>query len=472
VTERLTLIVATALLAAIGLLPVAGMLGLTVTGEGGFNLNAYRALFGSHDQLGVLMGHSLQLSLLTASISMLIGVPLGILLGKTDLPLRGSLTLLFAMPLLPPPYVLAIAWFSIVGRSGFLGGVLPDAWSQRISSAFFGLPGCTFVLASAFAPLAMLLTIAFLQTVNPRLEHAGRLVGGWSGVLRRITLPLVAPALAFVAVLIFLLALGEIGVPMYLRFSVYPVEVLTQFAAFYDFRSATIAAVPLFVLTLAIVGLQSGLYRRVLQLGRRTPSEETAQIRLGAWQFPLLVIVLTLALFLVALPLGALAVQSSSPAVYAVALNRAGDSVLRSIAFAAAGATLLAFLGFFWGYLAQRRTLAIWWLNEWLALLFFALPGSVNWHWPDRPVEHQANEFHLREPSHSHPGLPHPIRDSSNARYIGFPHCCSGNTGGGGAAKRRRMDDDLEAHRRSTRQQWHSCGMADQLRVLVTRCCD
>jgi hypothetical protein len=85
------------------------------------------------------MGHSLQLSLLTASIATLIGVPLGILLGKTDLPLRGSLTLLLTAPLLIPPYVLAVAWFSILGRTGVLGGILPDAWSQKISSEFFGL---------------------------------------------------------------------------------------------------------------------------------------------------------------------------------------------------------------------------------------------------------------------------------------------------------------------------------------------
>jgi iron(III) transport system permease protein len=105
------------------------------------------------------------------------------LLGKTDLPLRGALTLLFVAPLLIPSYVLAVAWFSILGRTGFLGKVLPDAWSQEISSAFFGLFGCTFVLDTAFMPIAMLLTIAFLRTVNPRLEHAGRLVSEWPRIL-------------------------------------------------------------------------------------------------------------------------------------------------------------------------------------------------------------------------------------------------------------------------------------------------
>ena len=173
-TERLVLIAATLVLAAIGLLPVAAMLKETLIADGRFSLDAYRALLASGDHLALLMSHSLQLAFLTASLSTLIGVPLGVLLGKTDLPWRSALTLVFAAPLLIPSYVLAVAWFSIVGRTGLLGGILPDAWSREIASAFFGLFGCTFVLASAFMPIAMLLTIAFLRNVNPRARECGK----------------------------------------------------------------------------------------------------------------------------------------------------------------------------------------------------------------------------------------------------------------------------------------------------------
>src|SRR5262245_7971390 len=282
------------------------MLKETLIADGRFSLDAYSALLASSDHLVLLMSHSLQLAFLTASLSTLLGVPLGVVLGKTDIPWRGALTLLFAAPLVVPSYVLAVAWFSIVGRTGLLGGVLPDVWSREIAAAFFGLFGCTFVLTSAFMPIAMLLTIAFLRNVNPALENAARLVSAWPGVLARITLPLVAPAIAFAAVLIFLLSLGEIGVPMYLRFPVYPVETLTQFAAFYDLRAATVTSAPLLLVTLAVLGLQTRLHKRVLQLGRRTPRGEAAQIALGAWRLPLFVLVLALAAVAVALPLGVL----------------------------------------------------------------------------------------------------------------------------------------------------------------------
>src|SRR5690348_15545849 len=111
--ERLTLALATLLLAVIGLLPVGAMLGQTLVADGGFSLSAYRTLVNSNDQLASLMGHSLLLSLLTASISTLIGVPLGVLLGKSDIPLRTTLTLLLAIPLLIPSFVLAVAWRNV-----------------------------------------------------------------------------------------------------------------------------------------------------------------------------------------------------------------------------------------------------------------------------------------------------------------------------------------------------------------------
>ena len=89
-TERLTLSFSTLLLAAIALLPIAAMLSETVTADGAFSLRAYHVLLTSEGKLIPLMGRSLQLALRTASIATLIGVPLGILLGKTDLRLRGS----------------------------------------------------------------------------------------------------------------------------------------------------------------------------------------------------------------------------------------------------------------------------------------------------------------------------------------------------------------------------------------------
>jgi len=97
------------------------------------------------------------------------------------------------------------------------------------SAGLFGLPGCVLVLTTVFMPVAMLLTMSYLRTADPRLEEAGRLVARWPRVLCGITLPMIRPGLVWAALLIFLLAVGEVSVPMYLRYDVFPVEILTQF---------------------------------------------------------------------------------------------------------------------------------------------------------------------------------------------------------------------------------------------------
>jgi iron(III) transport system permease protein len=365
VEKRLTLAVAAALFAGVGLLPVLAMVAATFFADGGFSLKAYHAFFASGKQPMLLMGHSVVLSLSVTFFATVAGVPLGVLLGKSDLPFRHGFAVLFTLPLLIPPYVVAVAWFSALA-------------SEHLTSALFGLYGSIGVLSTAFMPVVMLLTIAYLDAVNPRLENAGRLLGGWPAVLWRITLPLIAPGILFSAVLVFLLTLGEVGVPTFLRYPVYPVETLTQFAAFYDFSAATVATIPMLTVTLAILVLEYRLlHNRTLAAGAATFGGERGQIALGRWRLPLFGIVLSWALVTVALPLAVLVIESSSPSAFAEALSRASDSIVRSLAFAVIGATALTVLGFFCGYLIHDRTLPLWRSIDGLALFLFTLPGTV-----------------------------------------------------------------------------------------------
>ena len=230
-------------------------------------------------------------------------------MARTDLPLRGAFAVLLTLPLLIPPYVIAVAWFVVLGSNGWIGRFLSPAASELVSSAFFGLYGGMGTLSTAFMPIVMLLTMAYVGTVNPRLEQAGLLMGAWPNVLWRITLPLIAPAILFSVILVFLLTLGEVGVPTFLRYPVYPVEILTQFAAFYDFSAATVAAIPLLIVTAGILTLEVYfLHASVLELSAASIGGQNAPIELGSWRFPLFGLVLTWALVTVALPIAVLIV--------------------------------------------------------------------------------------------------------------------------------------------------------------------
>jgi iron(III) transport system permease protein len=375
--KRLTLIVACALLAAIGLAPVLRMLVQSFVMDGAFSMRAYAALAASGGRQVGLMGQSILLSSYVTFLATSVGVLLGILFGKTDLPLSRTFIAVFTAPLLIPPYVLAVAWSAVVGPGGWASGAVGPETAQHLSSWLFGLHGCAGVLFTAFMPIVMLLTIVYLGAVNPRLEDAGRLVSGWPAVLWRITLPLTRPAIVLAAVLVFLLTLGEIGVPSFLRYPVYPVETMTQFAAFYDFRAATAAATPLLLVTLVILAVEYRGLRRVAELRPSAFGLARSRIRLGRWRLPLFSLVLVCLLVTVALPVAVLLEQSASFGAYSEAFSRAGGSIVRSLVFAAIGASLLMVLGLACGYLIHNRALPLWRGVDALSLFLFTLPGSV-----------------------------------------------------------------------------------------------
>ncbi len=365
-------------LVVLGLLPLGMMLGKTFFVDDRLTFAVYEKLFANAWDYSAPVGHSLTLASLTAGFAIVLGVPLGLLIGKTDLPFRRAFAVLLSIPLLIPPYILAVSWFNLLARNGLLSRAIPPGIVELLSGWLFGLSGCLWVLASTFMPLVMILTMVYLRAVNPPIEEAGRLIASWPAVFRHITLPLIMPGILFSGALVFLLALGEVGVPMFLRYPVFPVETLTQFSAFYDFGAAAAAATPLLCITLAVLALEHFCLReKIYRLQPMTPGTRMLHVALGRWRLPAFLAVSLLVAAIVALPLLALITASLSPFAYPEAWSRAADSLGRSMIFAVLGASLLTTFGFFCGYLIHHRALRFWRAVDTLTLLLFTLPGTV-----------------------------------------------------------------------------------------------
>ncbi len=375
--KRLVLWFAVMVLVVIGLLPLLVMVVRSVTVEGHLSLVAYREVLTSRAQWDLLI-HSLVLSSVTSLLATVVGAGLGIVLGKTDLPFRRVFAVLFTVPLLIPPYITAVSWSLLLGRAGFLARILSPYAAETISEWLFGLPGCVLVLFSTFLPVVMLLTMTFLRTIDPRLEEAGKTVSGWSHVLRGITVPLILPGVLLAALLVFLLTLGEFGVPTFLRYNVFPVETFTQFSAFYDFGAATAAAVPLAVMTwLALTVERVCLRKKTYEVKLASTGTGTRVIQLGRWRHGCLVGVSALCCLLVVLPMLVLILKSLSLDAYTQAITRGGDSLLRSLTYAMVGASALSVLGFFLGYLIHTKALSFWQGIDSMTLFLLALPSTL-----------------------------------------------------------------------------------------------
>ncbi len=375
--RRIFLTSVVVLLLVVGLLPILSMLIKSLIVDGRFSLASYEGVLSSSQQWR-LMGHSMALSSLVTALTVAVGVPLGILLGKTDLPFRRFFTFLFVIPLLIPPYIFAVSWFDFLGVEGLLSQLAGTPAGSAMTRYLFGLPGCVAVLFTIFLPIPMLLTMTFLRSVNPRLEEAGRLVSDWWGVMKGITIPMILPGILLSAMLVFILSFGEFSVPNYLRYDVFPVESFTQFSAFYNFKAATAAALPLAAVTLILLFAEAAFLRERTYRVRLMPgSGRLPVIGLGARRNWLFALVAVTGLVLVIVPVIVLVIQSAGIDAYAEAIDRAGDSLLRSLAYAALGATLLTLLGFFTGCIVQTKALRYWRTVDSLTIFLFALPGTV-----------------------------------------------------------------------------------------------
>jgi iron(III) transport system permease protein len=179
---------------------------------GGADGTGMSAALRTHDLWNAL-GGTLALAFLTMCMTLALGWALAALMVETPLPVAPLWEALLLAPFLLPPYLTGIAWSLLLQPGGYFTQWFGAA-SAPLGQALYTLPGMAWVMALHLAPLAyLMLRAALLQRAeSPRL--AARVHG--AGRLRswlQIELPAIAPALAGAALLIFLAASEEYGVP-------------------------------------------------------------------------------------------------------------------------------------------------------------------------------------------------------------------------------------------------------------------
>jgi molybdate transport system permease protein len=152
---------------------------------------------------------SLVVATSAAAISFLLGFPLAWMLVRGSFPGKIFVRALVVLPLVMPPVVAGVGLLAAFGRRGILGSWLYDWFGFQLTFT----TGAA-VLAATFVsfPLAVLALEAGLRGLDERLEDAASTLGGsrWY-VMRRVTLPLMAPQIAAAIVLSWARALGEFG---------------------------------------------------------------------------------------------------------------------------------------------------------------------------------------------------------------------------------------------------------------------
>jgi molybdate transport system permease protein len=149
-------------------------------------------------------------SLWSTALCVVFGVPLAWVLARTRFPGRSLVRALVVLPMVLPPVVGGVALLYTFQRNGgLLGEWLYDWFGFQFTFSTSGA-----VLAETFVamPFLVITVEAGLRTMDQRYEDAAASLGAgrWT-VFRRVTLPLIAPALYAGAALAWARALGEFG---------------------------------------------------------------------------------------------------------------------------------------------------------------------------------------------------------------------------------------------------------------------
>jgi iron(III) transport system permease protein len=360
------------------------------------------ACFSTQQGCGVVW-NTLLLATLTALVSTALGLFFALLAVRGNMraaPLFRAMTIL---PLITPPFVVAMALIVLFGRTGIVTVALWEWFDIPRSRWIYGLPGVLLAQVLAQAPISFLLLDGALRAISPSLEEASATMGARRfTVFRTVTWPLLKPALAASFLLAFVESLADFGNPLVLGgdFDVLSTRIFFAIAgARHDPGRAAALAILLLALTFGAFALQAlwlGKRRYTTVTGKGDsglPSPLPAGLKLGAslvvWPW----MVFTALVYGIILVGGFVHDIGRGDMSFTwrhiltafevewrdgMALRgSAWDSLLTTIQVAAVAAPFTAALGIllawliarhdFWG----RRTL------EFMTMLSFAIPGTV-----------------------------------------------------------------------------------------------
>ncbi len=305
-----------------------------------------------------------------ASIAFAIGVPLGLLNSRTNMPMSGALRWLSMVPLFLPPVILATA-------------------SAVLLENLRGAGATVLVLGVSTFPIPMVFTARALERVDARREDAANLVGGLRAVLR-MELPLAMPAALCGACFAFAIAINDYAVPDYIasvgpKYNVYADEVFSSWQSVHRPGRAVASALPLAALSLAALIPALALRRRDKSPNFDGEFRRPRPLELGIWRWPSFAFAVAIVALSSFVPLGRLIWEAGDgrhgwsfehlTGAFAHALDVGRSDLANSLTFALAAALISIPLALVLGHAFERAKHSAWF--ETATILPLALPAIL-----------------------------------------------------------------------------------------------
>jgi iron(III) transport system permease protein len=245
--------------------------------------------------------------------STIIGVFFAWLVSRTDLPLKGTMKLLFIVPFMLPSFIGALAWKMLLSpRAGYINKIFMDLFgTEEPLFNIYGFLGIIAVETMYLFPFVFIQVCGALERMDPTLEESARISGAsLFTITRKITIPLVRPSILSGALLIMLYSMAHFGTVAVLGIEAGIFNIPTLIyekihqsaGSFNSIRTGTVLATVLVITAALIMFIQS----KVLSRGRYQiiagKSFRPVETKLRALRMPMLVFCIAYIGFTIVLP--------------------------------------------------------------------------------------------------------------------------------------------------------------------------
>ncbi len=345
--------------------------------------------------------NTLLIAAMVTVLAISIGGGLAWIIGRGNVPGARVLEVLILVPLFVSPFLGALGWAMAVRPSSGVVGAIVQQISYGARVNLYSPWGIIWVLSLYMAPYPFTFIVSSLRSMDPALEQAASLVGlSATQTARRITLPLVTPAILSATLLVFISVCGQFDVPVLLglpaNFFVITTRLYTLTVSYpSDWSQAATLGTMLLVITIFGVFLQlkalgKGMRQFATITGR---GYRPGRVDLGAFRIPLGALAWLYVLVGVVLPVGTLVYASFLPAfsgVYSIdhlTLNnyvqgiiqrpRVIQAVINSVLYSGLAATLSVILTAVISWIIYRSRLPGKRLLEYVCMLPSAVPHII-----------------------------------------------------------------------------------------------
>ncbi|WP_314189892.1 iron ABC transporter permease [Paracoccus yeei] len=211
-SESIVLALLAVLILSVSVAPMLRLAQAALFDDGGLAVERLAKLF-SRPQTGAAIWNTVQISLASTLVSVLVGTIFAVIMVQTDLRGKSALVFAFVLPLMIPPQVTAMAWIQAFSPSSPVLGLLGLSMEAGTRHPLYSKAGIILLLGIYNAPLVYLAMQASLRRIPLDLAEAARAAGARPGrVLLTVILPLARGGMVAAASLAFVSAIGNFGI--------------------------------------------------------------------------------------------------------------------------------------------------------------------------------------------------------------------------------------------------------------------